>query len=123
MTRFQKEISGELGSWWQKHAKEEVARLVEEVKTEATVDEDGAIKWNSNGHYLPADCCEKLAWARYEFSQHATQIKRDAQESEFIAQYKANAKPPSEEELAEMRSVWGPGTTVVDVISGKEITL
>lgn len=123
MTRFQKEISGELGPWWKKHAEEEISRLVEQAKAEATVEEDGAIKWNLSQNYLPADCCEKLAWAGYEFCPYATQIKRDAQESEFIAQYKANAKPPSEEELAEMRSVWGPGATVVDVISGEEITL
>lgn len=123
MTRFKKEISGQLGDFWVKHAKQEVEQLVKQAKTEATVENDGAIKWNSSGNYLPDDCCEKLEYANFDFSRQATAIKRDAQFDEFVAQYRANKQAPSEEELFGMRAAFGPGATVVDVLTGEQILL
>lgn len=49
MTRFQREVSGELGAFWEKHAKEEAAEAAKKAAEGATVEEDGAIRWNSNG--------------------------------------------------------------------------
>lgn len=123
MTRFEQEISGQLGGVWKKEAERELARLVEDARERATVEEDGAIKWNSNGKYLPEHCCERLEYAGFGFSREATKAKREIQNREFIEQYRKNQAEPTEDELAEMRAAFGPGATVVDVISGREIQL
>ncbi len=40
-----------------------------------------------------------------------------------IASYKANQRPHTGEELAEMRAAFGEGETVVDVFTGRKVTL
>ncbi len=69
MTRFEREISGSLGAFWKKNAEEEVRKAVAKADSDATVEADGAIKWNSNGRYLMDDFCEKLEYAGYAFSR------------------------------------------------------
>lgn len=123
MTRFQKEISGALGDFWVANAKKEVARAVEWADKDAIVEADGAIKWVTSGNYIPDDFCEKLEYAGYNFSREATATKREAQTEASIKEYIENYRGPSEEEMAEMRAVFGTGTVVVDVISGAKIQL
>ena len=84
-------------------------------------EEDGAAKWKSSGNYLPADVVEKLTFAGADFfSAEATAKKREAQTAEFLANYRHEV---TEEERSEMRAAFGPGATVVDIISGKRIRL
>lgn len=97
--------------------------IIEKVKTDAVVEPDGAVKWKTNGSYLMDDLCEQLDRAGFEFSWEATRQKRAKQTEERIREYCQNHKGPTEEELSEMQSVFGKGTTVVDVISNEEITL
>lgn len=123
MTRFQKEISGQLGDYWQASAEQDVKEAVIDANKNAIVEDDGAIKWKSNGAYIPDDFCEKLEYAGYKFSREATAIKRAAQVHRELAQYKANYTGPSDEEVAEMRAAFGEGETIVDVITGKTIKL
>ena len=120
MSRFMQEISGALGDWWKEHAEKEVAENVKYADENAVVEDDGAIRWKS-GNYVPDDYCEKLEYAGYHFSRAATAKKRDIQDKKFIEEYRKHYKGPSEEELIEMRAAFGAGTTVVDVITGKEI--
>ena len=54
----------------------------------ATVEADGAIRWNRNGRYLMDDFCEKLEYAGYPFSREATARKRDVQNEKSIAEYR-----------------------------------
>ena len=75
MTRFEREISGSLGEFWKKNAEEEVRKAVAQAETQATVDADGAIRWESNGRYLMDDFCEKLEYAGYAFDREATAKK------------------------------------------------
>lgn len=92
--------------------------------SEAIVEEDGAIKWASNGRYLMKDTMRNIIANGFDkFSVEATDAKRDAQNEAFIREYKANQKAPSQEELAEMRNAFGAGTKVVDVISGRVVSL
>ena len=119
MTRFQKEISGQLGDYWQASAEQDVKEAVIYADKNAIVEDDGAIKWKSNGAYIPDDFCEKLEYAGYKFSREATAIKRDVQVQKELAQYRANYTGPSDEEIAEMRAAFGEGETVVDTITGK----
>ena len=123
MTRFQKEISGQLGAYWQQSAEKEVQEAVKHAAEEATVDENGAISWKSSGNYLPDDYCEKLEYAGFPFSRTATEYAREAQVEKELAEYRKNRRAPSEAELREMRRTFGEGATVVDVITGDRIQL
>lgn len=123
MTRFEKEISGALGAYWKQNAEKEVREAVAKADKDAIVGHDGAIRWKSNGRYLPDDFCEKLDHAGYPFSREATRFARDRQVAEELAEYRRNYKGPSEAELGEMRAAFGEGTTVVDVLSGARIQL
>ncbi len=119
MTRFEQEIIGTLGEFWKKNAEKEVKRAVEQADAEATVENDGAIRWNSNGSYLMDDFCEKLEYAGYPFSRSATREKREAQVEKELAAYRASRHGFSPEERAEMQAAFGKGTTVVNVLTGE----
>lgn len=123
MTRFEREISGNLGTFWKQHAAEEVKRAVAKADAEAEVDADGAIRWNCNGRYLMDDFCEMLEYAGYPFSREATGKKRDVQSAEELAEYRRNYKGLDEETLAEARAAFGEGVTVVDVLTGEKTKL
>mgnify|MGYP006968293447 FL=1 len=123
MTRFEREINGSLGEFWKKNAEEEVRKAVAQADEKAAVDEDGAIKWNSNGRYLMDDFCEKLEYAGYPFDRQATARKRDAQDEESLAEYRRNDRGLSGEALAEARAAFGEGATVVNVLTGKKTKL
>ena len=123
MTRFEREISGSLGEFWKKNAEEEVRKAVAQAETQATVDADGAIRWESNGRYLMDDFCEKLEYAGYAFDREATARKRDAQNEESLAQYRRNDRGLSGEALAEARAAFGEGAMVVNVLTGRKTRL
>ena len=123
MTRFQQEISGALGQWWKNHAEKEVERAVRKADELAIVDSNGAIRWESNGSYLMDDFCEMLEYAGYQFSRKATAKARNIQVKKCLKDYRMNYNGPSAEELLEMRSAFGAGETIVDVITGDVITL
>ena len=117
MTRFEREINGSLGDFWKKNAEEEVKKAVAQADEKATVDEDGAVRWKSNGRCLMDDFCEKLEYAGYPFSREATARKRDAQNEESIAEYRRNHRGLSGEALAEARAAFGEGATVVNILT------
>ena len=123
MTRFEREISGSLGAFWKKNAEKEVRKAVAQADEKATVEADGAIKWDSNGRYLMDEFCEKLEYAGYNFSREATAEKRDAQDAESLAEYRRNSTELSGEMLVEARAAFGEGTTVVDVLTGRRTRL
>ena len=123
MTRFQKEITGAFGAFWQHNAESEARAAVELASGATTVDETGAISWKSNGRYLPDDFCEKLEWAGFPFSREATAYARSAQVDAELAEYRRNYRGPSAAEVDEMRAAFGEGATVVDVLSGATIQL
>lgn len=123
MTRFEREFSGNLGEFWKKNAEEEVRKVVIKADTDATVEEDGAVRWKSNGSYLMDDFCEKLEYAGYPFSRKATAKKRERQNVEGLAEYRNGNSALSGEMLAEARSAFGKGTTVADVLTGRKTQL
>ena len=124
MTRFQQELSGALGEFWTKHAKEEIARMQEKVDNhEICTNMNGAAFWNSNGNYLPDDVAEKLSCTDFPFSLEETAKARETQNDLFFENYRKNYQGPSEEELEEMRAAFGPGETIVDIITGQRISL
>ena len=53
----------------------------------------------------------------------ATKQARAEEVAADIKAYRENYTPPSREELLEMQAAFGTGTTVVDILTGKEIQL
>ena len=124
MTRFERELSGELGAFWKKNAEQEIAKMQERVDNdEIRTNTQGGAFWNSNGSYLPADCAEILSHTDFPFSLEETARAREAQTVAFLESYRKNYKGPSAEEHAEMKAAFGEGATVVDIISGERIRL
>ena len=124
MTRFERELSGSLGTFWKKNAEQEIAKMQaradnDEIRTNI----EGGAFWNSNGNYLPADCAEILSYTDFPFSLEATAKAREAQTAMRLEAYRKNYQGPSEEEKAEMRAAFGTGSTVVDIITGERIRL
>ncbi len=122
MSRFLREISGQLGDFWKKSAEEEVIKAVKLANEDSVVETDGAIKWKKSGNYVPDDICEKLEYAGFKFNRTATKNKKDKQSAEFIKTYIENNKNRdfTEEEKIEMDATFGPDTNVVDVLSGRQ---
>ena len=123
MTRFEREISGSLGARWKKNAEREVKEAVELANSIATVESDGAIRWNTNGNYVPDDFCEKLEYAGFPFSREATRAAREAQDAAFLESYRKNHRGFGARELDEARAAFGAGTTIVNILTGEKVTL
>ena len=135
MTRFEQEISGlldkqvaerkgtENNHYWERSAKAEVEKAVKEANEKAIVEESGAIRWIASGNYLPDDFCEKLEYAGYAFSREATRQAREVQSSEAIEAYRRQTRQITTEEIEEMRSAFGRGAVVVDIITGQRIAI
>ena len=123
MTRFQKELNGSLGPFWQKEAEKELARIRADLDNgRITIDADGIAR-NCIGRVLMADMLEKLLMVTDRVNAAATIAAREAEVDRELAAYRAAKRSPSAEELDEMWAAFGSGTTVVDVITGERIAL
>ena len=123
MTRFERELSGALGPYWQKDAERRLAQVKADLEAgRITIDETGIAR-NCIGRVLMNDQMELLLRVTDRVDAEATNAAREAEVEAALAEYRANYKGPSAEELAEMRTAFGSGATVVDVITGKKIEL
>ena len=123
MTRFQRELNGSLGPFWQKEAEKALAKVKADLESgQITIDADGVAR-NCIGRVLMDDMMEKLLMVTDRADAAATAAARAAEVDRELAAYRAAKRPRSAEELAEMRAAFGPGTTVVDVITGERIKL
>ena len=123
MTRFQKELSGELGAYWEKEAEKELERIKTDLQEgRITIDGSGVAR-NCIGRVLMSDMLEKLAMITNEASVEATTAARDKEVSKSLAEYRKNARPVSEEERMEMQAAFGKGTTVVNILTGEKTEL
>ena len=123
MTRFERELSGGLGPFWQKDAERRLAQMRADLEAgRITIDETGIAR-NCIGRVLMDDQMELLARVTDRADAEATHAAREAEVEAELAEYRASYKGPSAEELAEMRAAFGPGATVVNVITGKKIEL
>ena len=85
--------------------------------------ENGVYVWTTNGRVPPADAIVEYGIDKLPGFDKALHDKvRDEQTSSFLADYRERMKnyKPSEEELFEMRAAFGPGATVVNVITGQK---
>ena len=126
-TRFERDLSGEMGEFWQKDALKKIADIENDYETGHLIIEDGTARWDSNGAYLMSDLIEVLMHSKLAslIDVEKQTEARNRQNDEKIQAYKERMKDHvyDEEELYEMRCAFGAGTTVVDVITGRKITL
>lgn len=124
MTRFQRELSGELGEFWKKQAEKELDKVrVELSEGKITIDAEGVAR-NCIGRVLMDDLLEQLCMVTDEVNTEVALAAREAENAVSLAEYRARRKPTSVvEELGEMRATFDAGATVVDVLTGEEIKL
>ena len=122
MTRFQMELSGKLGKFWQTEAQKELERVKADLDScKITIDGNGVAR-NSIGRALADDMLEKVVLAAPDcVNVSATRATHAAEVREALRGYAS--RQPSNEELHEMRSAFGSGTTVVDALSGRRYAL
>ena len=122
-TRFQRELSGELGVYWQRQAEAELERVKADLDSGAiTIDEAGVAR-NCIGRALMDDLLEKLLLVTDKADSAATRAAREAEVKADLESYRAARRAPSAAEMAEMRAAFGKGVAVVDVLTGEKIQL
>lgn len=122
MTRFQKEISGQLGSYWLRSAQEDAYDARDKFYEDAYV-EDGVVRWKSNDRIPHDDMLEKMEYMGCEFDRIKSNDVRDQEVAAELAELRKQKHIHTEEELNEMRAAFGPGATVVNVLTGEKIKL
>lgn len=124
MTRFEREISGILGAYWQVEAEKELKKIREELATgQITIDANGVAR-NCIGRALMEDLAEKVEWVTNAINREATAAAREVEVEQSLAEYRASRQNGyTPEELNEMRAAFGPGATVVNILTGATITV
>jgi len=98
----------------------EVERLrAQFVDPAEAYDDDGVMHWRSNQRVIPTHVYAD-AFIR---CPHRQQAAYERQTEESLAAYREAMRDyePSDEELFELRAAFGPGETVVNVITGQKI--
>jgi hypothetical protein len=117
------ELSGMLGEFWKKQAEQELQKVKSDLDScRITVGVDGVAR-NYLGRALSDDMLEKLMMVASEevkFYLKPTRRARKAETAEAVQRYAS--REVGAEEMHEMRSAFGTGTTVVDVLTGRKYT-
>lgn len=78
------------------------------------------LRWAKSGNLVPVHVIEQDAMLPCWPEQRAAYERETAA---TLAQYRARQSKASPEEVAEMRAAFGPGTEVVDVLTGRRTQL
>ncbi len=121
MTRFKMELSGMLGEFWKKQAEQELQKVKSDLDScRITIDGDGVAR-NCIGRALMDDMLEKVNLVAPDcVNVSATRATYAAERDEALRRYAS--REIGTEEMHEMRSAFGAGTTVVDVLTGRKYT-
>ena len=129
MTRLQRELSGELGSFWKNDAEKRIAKTAKEFEErKITVDENYVLR-NCIGRVVTSEIQElifagvEFAMDEYELIYDRTNDAREEETRKFFEVYKASQKEYTDEDLFEMRAAFGKGTKVVNILTGREVIL
>lgn len=100
----------------------EVERNRARLETDTFVGADGELRWKTNPTSVIAPDVFRDA---YVAAPAAQQAAYDTNTAAFLREYRARMANhvPSAEELFEMRAAFGPGATVVNVVTGQEYRL
>ena len=109
-----------------KHDLEYAAKQRDAFYIDETRSEFGPhVRWNSNNNVPFDDMLEafqQLGWITQQ-ERDNSRAARNADTARFLADYRANYRGPSEEELFEARAAFGAGAEVVNVITGDRYTV
>ena len=123
---FNLELDGKFGKFRQKDAVEEIVYMEKKYEDGEMTVENGVAVWKC-GNIVPLDCVAAFLHSKYgnliNIENHESAL--DAEAEEVARRYRERMKNHvySEEELYEMRSAFGEGVEVVDVITGNKIRL
>lgn len=126
MTRFENELNGKYGAFWQIEAQQKVFDAqFQYADGKLLITKDGVAFWAVNGRAVMEDYADILehTWMAGFFSRENTKAFRDVQNDIAIMQYKNSHSSVSSETMEEMRNAFGSGTKVVDVLSGETYAL
>jgi len=98
-------------------------KAIEEFNENATVDEHGIVRWESNGRIPPTDCLEQWGNLTLDFDYVGSVLAGKEETRAALAAYRANPPELSDEARFEMRAAFGMGTTVIDIITGRRTTV
>lgn len=124
-TRFQKELSGELGEFWVKSAQAELESVRKDLEAgEITIDANG-VAYNCIDRVVAPHILERLTYVTDRVNVEATKKASDAEAHQAAVAYRAAMANhvPSDEEMYEMRAAFGAGATIIDVLTGQTICL
>lgn len=102
----------------------ELAWVLRSFPTDAR--KDGQVwRWQSNGSCLMDDTMRVAGRLGLATNAEiaATAAVREVETAAFLAEYRRQARPLTGEALLEARAAFGPGATVVDIVSGVETQL
>jgi hypothetical protein len=122
MGRFEGELKGLYGEYWKIKAEEEIAKIKKDYEDGEIKIENG-IAYNRIGRVVMNDIAKKIKLAGLPIDIDATIEAREKEVDEYLSEYRRNYKGVSEEEKNEMRSAFGEGAKVRDIISGEIINL
>ena len=83
----------------------------------------GVIRWTTNNRITPNDVAEYAFELGYKVNleTHRKALKRETKR--LLDEYRSQPHPIDPEEMYEMRAAFGPGTTVVNILTGERIKL
>lgn len=122
---FQNELKGIRGGrhfdWLERDTQKELEKRQNEINEGRVYFVDGVAYWQSSNRTVPNDIVVQFLMLTDAIDIDKHETAHDNEVTESIREYKEQMKNyvPSEEELFEMRSAFGEGTEVVDVITGK----
>lgn len=123
--RFDGDLNGEFGEYWQRTAQETLEEFRRDFENgEIVVDADGVLRWR-NGNIIGYDVAHICDLIGIQFDAEATRRAGEERTRAFMEEYRrarAN-RTLSAEERSEMRSAFGEGAVVVDVITGQRFVV
>jgi hypothetical protein len=103
------------------HQTQECERIREKLKRAYIV--DGVGRWTPKGNFLPMDIARFAQYLGYDIDLEKHEAEKDAHTAAFLEEYIENQKNRTPEQIAEERfellAAFGPGETVVNVITGE----
>jgi len=95
-------------------------------ETDAQVDTNGIVRWKSNGRIPFSDMLVLWHQSGKKFNLELSILVRKAEDAQIINRFRAKqaARTPEQirEERAQARAAFGPGTTVVNALTGERYT-
>lgn len=120
MSRLLEEFKGNHGTFFQQKATKDVEKYMDTY-----LDDNNIVRWKCNNSIPPKELLELWNYTGKMFDYLKTLETDERETKKFFEGYRKAQKNRgySNEELQEMRSVFGKGQKIIDVITGYEIIL